>query len=84
MKPSTILSGASSVLSPFSRLGGAWGIAAGFGAALLGVGAQLPADGPAVLPHVERINAAGPIVAAALARAEAEKARLVAGGDPRA
>ena len=84
MNPSTILSGASSVLSPFSRLNGPWGIAAGFASSLLGVGAQLLADDPKALPHVERVNAAGPIVAAALAHAEAEKARLAAGGDPRA
>ena len=84
MKPSTILSGASTVLSKLSGLGGNWGIAAGFGSALLGVGAGLLDDSsPATLPHVERVRAAGPAVARALARAETEKARLLAGGAPR-
>lgn len=82
MKPSTILSGASSVLSKFQGITGPWGIAAGLGSALLGVGAEL-LDNPSDAPHVERVRAAAPVVAAALARAEAEKARLAAGGDPR-
>lgn len=83
MKPSSILSGAASVLSQFSRLNGAWGIAAGFGSALLGVGAQL-LDASGSTPHVERVHAQAPVIAAALAHAEAEKARLAAGGEPQA
>ena len=77
MKPSTILSGAATLLDRLSGLKGPWGIAAGFGSALLGVGSTL-LDAPDETPHVQRINDSAPIVAAALARAEVLKAKLVA------
>jgi hypothetical protein len=83
MTSSTLLSKASSLLAPFARVGGPWGIAADVGSTLLGVGASLLSESTSSATHIERVHAAAPLVAAALVRADAEKARLAAGGDPR-
>ena len=71
---STILSGASKALAPFTVAGGPWGIAAGLSSALLSIGAMLTTSSPT--PHVDRVRDATPLIVAALQRAEAEKARL--------
>jgi hypothetical protein len=75
---SGILGALSSGLGAASRLPGYWGIAAGLGSALLGVGSTLAKDDPR--SHVTRLNDATPKIAAAMARADALKARLRAGG----
>lgn len=75
---SSILSALSSGLGIGSRLPGNWGIASGLGSALLGIGSTLAKDDPR--PHITRVNDAAPLIAAAVSRADALKARLRAGG----
>lgn len=76
--PSSILSLVSSALGRASGLPGNYGIAAAFGSALLGIGADLLQDSPRT--HVQRVDDAAPRIADAVAAADALKARLRAGG----
>ena len=81
MTASDWLSGFSKLLAPLGGLNNNVGIAAGLGSSLLGVGATL-LDGTDTRPHVERVRSAAPVVAHALAHAEALKAKLAAAAGP--
>lgn len=78
--PASVLSTIATGLGAASVIPGPWGIAAGFGSALLGIGAGLLNDSPR--PHVDRVRDASPSITAALARAEALKASLRDGAKP--
>ena len=78
MTASDWLSGFSKLLAPLGGLNNNVGIAAGLGSALLGVGATLLDNAGDARPHVERVRSAAPVVAQALAHAEALKVKLAA------